>query len=38
MAKEREVFIHGQVDEKGNIEIPGCVRNGIDEQSADKII
>ena len=37
MAKEREVFIHGQVDEKGNIEVPGCVRNGIDEKSANKI-
>ena len=37
MAKEREVFIHGQVDEKGNIEVPGCVRNGIDEVSANKI-
>ncbi len=37
MAKEREVFIHGQVDENGNIEVPGCVRNGIDEQSANKI-
>lgn len=37
MAKEREVFIHGQTDEKGNIIVPGCVRNGIDEKSADKI-
>ena len=37
MAKEREVFIHGQVDENGNIEVPGCVRNGIDEVSANKI-
>ena len=37
MAKEREIFIHGQVDENGNIIIPGCVRNGIDEQSANKI-
>ncbi len=37
MAKEREIFIHGQVDEKGNIEVPGCVRNGIDEKSANKI-
>ncbi len=37
MAKEREIFIHGQVDENGNIEVPGCVRNGIDEKSADKI-
>ncbi len=37
MAKEREVFIHGQVDEEGSIVVPGCVRNGIDEQSANKI-
>ncbi len=37
MEKEREVFIHGQVDEEGNIIVPGCVRNGIDEKSADKI-
>ena len=37
MAKEREVFIHGQLDENGNIIVPGCVRNGIDEQSANKI-
>ena len=37
MAKEREVFIHGQVDEDGNIVVPGCVRNGIDEVSANKI-
>jgi len=37
MAKEREVFIHGQVDDNGNIVVPGCVRNGIDEISANKI-
>ena len=37
MAKEREIFIHGQIDENGNIIVPGCVRNGIDEQSANKI-
>ena len=37
MAKEREVFIHGQLDEDGNVVVPGCVRNGIDEKSADKI-
>ncbi len=37
MEKEREVFIHGQVDEDGNIIVPGCVRNGIDEISANKI-
>ena len=37
MAKEREIFINGQVDEEGNIVVPGCVRNGIDAVSADKI-
>lgn len=37
MAKEREVFINGQVDENGNIIIPGCIRNGIDRESANKI-
>ncbi len=37
MAKEREIFIHGQVDENGNIVVPGCVRNGIDAESANKI-
>lgn len=37
MAKEREYFIHGQTDENGNVVIPGCIRNGIDEQSANKI-
>ena len=37
MAKEREVFINGQVDENGNVVVPGCVRNGIDAKSADKI-
>lgn len=38
MAKEREIFIHGQIDENGNIVVPGCIRNGIDEQSANKNI
>ncbi len=37
MAKEREYFIHGQTDDEGNIIIPGCIRNGIDEVSANKI-
>lgn len=37
MAKEREYFIHGQADESGNVVIKGCIRNGIDEASANKI-
>lgn len=37
MAKEREIFIRGELNEDGNIIVPGCVRNGIDENSANKI-
>ena len=37
MAKEREIFINGQLDENGDVIVPGCVRNGIDEKSANKI-
>ena len=37
MEKERQVFINGQVDENGNVIVPGCVRNGIDAESANKI-
>ena len=37
MAKERQVFIYGQEDENGNVIVPGCIRNGIDEKSSNKI-
>ena len=37
MEKEREIFINGQEDEDGNVVVPGCVRNGIDAVSANKI-
>ena len=37
MAKEREYFVNGQVDENGNTIIKGCVANGIDIKSANKI-
>ena len=37
MAKEREIFINGQVEEDGSVVVPGCVRNGIDSESANKI-
>lgn len=36
MEKEREYFIHGIVED-GKIIVPGAVRNGIDEKSANKI-
>lgn len=37
MEQERRNFIHGQVDEEGNVTIPGAIRNGVDEKSASKI-
>ncbi len=37
MEEERRYFIHGKEDENGNIEIVGCVRNGIPEDIANKI-
>jgi DNA polymerase III subunit alpha len=37
MEEERYNFIHGIVDENGNIEVPGCIRNGISVEAATKI-
>lgn len=37
MEEERQYFIHGKFDDEGNIEIPGCIRNGISEEDANKI-
>ncbi len=37
MLKEKEYFIDGKLDEAGNIEIPGCIRNGISRQAAEAI-
>ena len=37
MEKEREYFINGKTDEKGNVEVVGCVRNGIPAHIADEI-
>ncbi len=37
MAKERNIFIHGEEDENGNVIVPGCVRNGISEKDANVI-
>jgi DNA polymerase-3 subunit alpha len=37
MEQERKYFIHGKLDDNGNIEIPGCIRNGIQEDAANKI-
>ena len=37
MAEERKNFIYGLTDDNGNVIIPGAIRNGVDEKSADKI-
>ena len=36
MAKEKEIFIHGQV-ENGQVVVPGAVRNGVPEDVAEQI-
>jgi len=37
MLKEQEYFVYGKEDGSGNIEIKGCVRNGIPEKAAKEI-
>ncbi|MGG7097351.1 DNA polymerase III subunit alpha [Clostridium sardiniense] len=37
MEEERKNFIYGIEDSDGNIEVPGCLRNGISEEIANKI-
>jgi len=37
MIKERENFIYGITDEKGNVIVKGAIRNGVDEATANKI-
>ena len=37
MEEERKRFIYGEVDENGEVIIPGAIRNGVDEKTANKI-
>ncbi len=37
MAREKEVFIHGQLDDDGNVVVPGCVRRGVSEEAATRL-
>lgn len=37
MEREREIFIHGLTNEKGEVEVEGCVRRGVDEKTAAEI-
>ena len=34
MDEEKEIFIHGLTDDDGNVLVDGCVRRGIDEETA----
>lgn len=37
MEEERKNFVYGVIDENGEVEIPGCVRNGVPAEAANKI-
>lgn len=37
MESERDIFVNGLKDDKGNYIIKGCVNNGIDATTADKV-
>ena len=37
MQKEREYFINGKLDENGNVEVLGCVKNGVSAKVAEEI-
>ena len=37
MEEERKNFIYGIVNKEGTVEVPGCLRNGISEDAANKI-
>ncbi len=37
MEKEREIFIHGLVDENGTLVVEGCIRRGVKEEVANRI-
>jgi len=37
MEEERKYFIYGKTDSDGNLEIPGCIRNGVPEKYANQI-
>jgi len=37
MEEERQKFVYGESDSEGNVLIPGAVRNGVDEKTANEI-
>lgn len=37
MEANREIFVNGKVDKDGNVLIPGCLRNNVNKEAANKI-
>ena len=37
MEEERQIFVHGLVNDEGEVTVPGCVRNGVPEKVANEI-
>lgn len=37
MEEERKNFVYGILNEDGTVQVPGCVRNGVSEENANKI-
>ncbi len=37
MLREREFFVNGKLNEDGSIDVPGCIRNGVSAEAANKI-
>lgn len=37
MEREHQIFIHGLVNEKGEVEVEGCVRRGVSEEVASAV-
>lgn len=37
MEQERQYFIHGKLDDDGNVEIEGCLRKGVPERVANEV-
>lgn len=34
MEREKQIFVHGLLNENGEVEVEGCLRRGVDEQTA----
>lgn len=37
MQEEKDYFVNGKLNKDGTIDVPGCVRNGIDKEVAEEI-